>query len=214
MHGPVLPSSFIGHCEGGVLRFGTTVFFNSEVFSCTYTQCDLYQQACDALPQSTFFVRVSFDAVLEFYRISNSCIYIYILSWMGSWGHSSLKPSAAWGTMQGPSIFFNYKLLAIPNPRSSGGLALEGFGGNCPSAEHAFCLPKAWFNEVLTNELGNDLCLELRLQYELIFIFFLRTKKYPRSGGPKMRASAAYPKGYAARLLKVHRHITVRNSTA
>lgn len=141
-------------------------------------------------------------------------IYIYILSWMGSWGHSSLKPSAAWGTMQGPSIFFNYKLLAIPNPRSSGGLALEGFGGNCPSAEHAFCLPKAWFNEVLTNELGNDLCLELRLQYELIYIVFLRTKKYPRSGGPKMRASAAYPKGYAARLLKVHRHITVRNSTA
>lgn len=110
VHGPVLPSSFIGHCEGGVLRFGTTVFFNSEVFSCTYTQCDLYQQACDALPQSTFFVRVSFDAVLEFYRISNSCIYIYILSWMGSWGHSSLKPSAAWGTMQGPSIFpINYQ---------------------------------------------------------------------------------------------------------
>lgn len=108
MHGPVLPSSFIGHCEGGVLRFGTTVFFNSEVFSCTYTQCDLYQQACDALPQSTFLSGSHLMQYLNFieYR-TPAYIYIYILSWMGSWGHSSLKPSAAWGTMQGPSIFFN-----------------------------------------------------------------------------------------------------------
>lgn len=117
MHGPVLPSSFIGHCEGGVLRFGTTVFFNSEVFSCTYTQCDLYQQACDALPQSTFFARVSFDAVLEFYRISNSCIYIYIYTKLdGQLGTLFIEAVSGMGHHAGTLNFFQ---LIISNSKPS-----------------------------------------------------------------------------------------------
>lgn len=116
MHGPVLPSSFIGHCEGGVLRFGTTVFFNSEVFSCTYTQCDLYQQACDALPQSTFLSGSHLMQYLNFIEYRTPA-YIYIYTKLdGQLGTLFIEAVSGMGHHAGTLNFFQ---LIISNSKPS-----------------------------------------------------------------------------------------------
>mmetsp|Transcript_48572 Transcript_48572/g.77286 ORF Transcript_48572/g.77286 Transcript_48572/m.77286 type:complete len:339 (+) Transcript_48572:60-1076(+) len=89
-----------------------------------------------------------------------------VFFWMGSWGHNSMKPSAAWGTM--PSIGRLYRRMNKKRRASlcSRGMVRKGI-----------------------NKQGKRVV----------------------TGGPKLKESAAYPKGYGARLLDLHKPIMVNN---
>lgn len=126
------------------------------------------------------------------------------LSWMGSWGSQSAKPTRVWGTAPEAQV----KLHRV-----------------CPGDES--CALRPWFSG-LYRRLTRDQAAKLRSQGDDKPITIKRVRedgtvsvplgRYPivkgwhqvRCGGPGLKATQVYPKGYGARVCVLHRKMMDR----
>ena len=98
------------HGPGMLLGSGTTVFIDGPFFPTDDARPTNHQSVHLALLQPPIFVPHPQSKFLAMKQHDESCLQHVLLavsfdlSWMGSWGSKSMKPSAAWGIMSDPQL--------------------------------------------------------------------------------------------------------------